>query len=205
MAKLPSPTRRFYCLLVLMCLLTACATRPPVPGDEQEQAWRRHSDRLAALTEWELKGRVAIRVKEEGWSASLHWQQDRAAYVIRIIAPMGQGRYDLLGNASTVRLRMPDNRLLHAKDAQALLRDNLGWQVPVEGLAWWIRGLPAPGNTPETLKLDHRGRLKELQQDGWRVEYDRYGLYSGGMELPEKLTVERPDMRLRLLIHTWAI
>lgn len=203
MATPPTLTRRFCALLTLMCLLTACATRPPVSEDERRQEWRRHSDRIASLTDWELKGRIAMRVEEEGWTASLHWRQERSSYVIRIIAPMGQGRYDLRGNASTVRLRMPDNRLLYAEDAQTLLRDNLGWQVPVRGLVYWVRGLPAPDSTADTLKLNKQGRLQELQQDGWRIYYDRYGLFSGGLTLPEKLTIERPGLRLRLLIHTW--
>ncbi|MEX2524988.1 MAG: lipoprotein insertase outer membrane protein LolB [Gammaproteobacteria bacterium] len=204
MAKPHFPSR-CYIPLVLLCLLSACATRPPVPEGEQNRAWQRHSDRIAGLTQWELKGRIALRVEEEGWTASLHWRQEEAAYVIRILAPMGQGRYELRGNASTVQLRMPDNRVLYAQDAQTLLRDNLGWQLPVEGLVWWVRGLPAPDNTPDTLKLDKRGRLQELQQDGWRVLYDHYGLFSGGIALPEKLTIERPGLRLRLLIHSWAI
>lgn len=205
MAKPPCLTRRFCALLSLMCLLTACATRPPVSEEEQRQAWRRHSDRIASLTDWELKGRIAVRVEDEGWTASLHWRQEQSSYVIRIIAPMGQGRYDLRGNASTVQLRMPDNRLLYARDAQTLLRDNLGWQVPVRGLVHWVRGLPAPDSTADTLELNEQGRLQELQQDGWRIHYDGYGLVSGGMALPEKLTIERPELRLRLMIHTWEI
>jgi len=145
-----------------------------------------------------------MRIEDEGWTATLHWRQEPAVYIIRIIAPMGQGRYYLRGDAAGVQLRMTDNRVLYAQNARDLLRENLGWQLPVEGLAWWIRGLPAPGNTVDTLKLDARGRLKELHQDGWQVEYDEYGLFPGEVALPEKLIVERPDLRLRLLIYSWS-
>lgn len=188
-----------------MSLLTACATRPPMPEGGRDQAWQHHQDRVAELTQWELKGRIALRLQNEGWTASVHWQQEQGAYLIRLIAPWGQGVYNLRGDGNAVQLRMPDDRLLYAQDPETLLRENLGWQVPVEGMVYWVRGLPSPGSTPDSLNLDKRGRLQALRQDGWRVHYDRYGLFSGGVALPEKLTIERDDVRVRLLIHTWEV
>ncbi len=192
-------------LLFLTGLLAACAVQPPVPEGERDRAWRQHHERIAELTQWRFKGRIGLRLEQQGWTASLHWRQQQADYLIRLIAPLGKGVYDLRGNGESVQLRLPDERLLYARDPQTLLQENLGWQVPVRGLIWWVRGVPSPDSEPESMSLDQRGRLQELQQDGWRVHYDRYGLFGGGVSLPEKLTIERDNLRLRLLIHTWEV
>lgn len=200
-----SPLFRLYAPLALMLLLASCATRPPLTDAELDREWRQHSERLVQLSHWEARGRIAVRMDEEGWTAGLHWRQEPSSWHIRLLAPLGRGRYDLRGNAAGVQLRTPDDQLLMAGDARTLLQDNLGWQIPVSGLAYWVRGLPAPGGTPEQRQLDEHGRLRELQQDGWHIQYERYGLYSGSLDLPEKLTIERPGLRLRLLIHTWKL
>jgi outer membrane lipoprotein LolB len=202
--SIPPPIRLFACLL-LAALIGACATRPPLSGVQRDAEWRRHRDQVAGLEQWGLKGRIAIRLQQEGWSASLHWRQRRADYAIRLIGPLGNGMYELRGSDGMVQLQTPDDRLLQAPDAAALLQETLGWQVPVDGLRYWVRGLPAPGSEPQSMALDERGRLQSLEQDGWQVHYSRYGLFRGGLVLPEKLTLERRDLRLRLSIHAWEI
>ena len=71
-------------------------------------------------------------------------------------------------------------------------------EVPVAALAWWVRGLAAPGEVERSV-LDENGVLTLLQQDGWSVEYGRYSTVGGElMPLAAVLSV-------KLAIRKWEL
>ncbi len=200
----PSLLRRAACLLVCLAtlLFSACATKPPRDDAARAAYWQQHREKLSDLITWQLQGRIAIHVNKEAWSASLHWRQDRNAYRLRIIAPLGQGSYELSGGEQGVYMRTAANEVLYADDAETLLRENLGWAIPLGGLAYWIKGLPEPGIETEMLQLDEKGRITGMSQSGWRLSYRRY-THSSGYELPGKIFLENGEVKLRLIIKDW--
>jgi outer membrane lipoprotein LolB len=192
-----------YLLLVITLLLSACAETPAVkPSSGLESAWERHSRELDRLQVWKAKGRLAIQADEDGWTASIHWDQDHDNYRIRLIAPLGQGTYELTGSDEGVVMTTADNRILNARNPERLLEDNLGWQVRLSGLRYWILGLPEPGVDAEQVNFDNEGRLSDMQQAGWRVSVLRY-IDTGGLQLPGKLFMHNDRFKLRLVIHEW--
>ena len=61
-----------------------------------------------------------------------------------------------------------------------------------------------PG-APYQAEADADGRLTVLQQDGWRIEFSRYG-ESAGRFLPGKLVARRgDDLEIRLVVDQWDI
>ena len=90
-----------------------------------------------------------------------------------------------------------------APDVNGLIQDNLGWQVPMDALHWWVRGLAAPG-AHEELELDARGLLTSINQFGWRVSFSRYDSTTG-IELPKKLNATRDNYRVKLAISRWQM
>jgi outer membrane lipoprotein LolB len=191
-------------LLLPLCLVAACATRPVLTAAARSELWQQHQLAMAALDKWEARGRVAVRVENKGWTAGLRWQQQGGSYSARVTGPLGRGLYELSSDGGNVQLRTQDNRLLYAPDAESLMQQNLGWSIPVSGFIYWIRGLPAPDSRPADMTLDEGGRLRSLEQDGWRISYDGY-LPRGGYELPQKITLTRDDFMLKLIIHDWEV
>lgn len=189
-------------VLCLAAVLGACATRPPTPGVSGTELWQHHRDAVGQLDKWKLQGRIAVRLADKGWTASLDWSQDGKRYIARVFGPFGKGRYELSGDGRAVQLHTDDGRLLRGRDAESLMRRSLGWGVPVSGFTYWIRGLPAPDSTPAELTVDGRGLLQHLGQDGWRIDYTDYRR-SGGYELPKKITLRREDLQLKLIIYNW--
>ena len=202
---IPLPAR---CLAGALCLgafiLAGCAAQPTIGAGERSSLWQARSARLAGLTQWVLRGRIAVQVEREGWTASLQWEQHDGDYVLRVSAPLGRGTFELTGSAQGVSLQTSDNRLLHADDPEALLQQTLGWQLPVAGLYYWVRGLPDPAAEPDSLQLDEKGRINDLKQSGWQVTYQRYAS-AGGMELPGKITLENARLKVRLVISDWVL
>ena len=201
-------------LFSLLLLLGGCAALPPRTPDETAHAWATRQLRLAPLTNWELRGRIALRSRDEGMQASLHWVRERERQRISLVGPLGSGQVRLTQDASGAELRDTEKNVRRAPTVRQLLVETTGWDVPLDDMDWWVRGLPAPGAKAEQ-ELDEDGRLKTLTQFGWEVEFLEYGRY-GAYELPSKLFARRHEnvpgiglnhmtLEVRVVIERWVL
>ncbi len=92
---------------------------------------------------------------------------------------------------------------LSASSVELLMEEQLGWSVPVQGFRYWLIGSPAPG-VIDRYSLDEAGRLAELEQSGWQIRYLSYQAVDG-LDLPRKLELENPRLRIRLVIDEWQL
>lgn len=189
--------RPWFWLAIL--LLAGCASRPPLT-DTVPDRWHDHARAALAWQAWELQGRVALQVGEEGWHGGLHWQQFPDAYRIQISGPFGQGGIQMESEAGLVRLRQGE-RIAQARDAEALMQQELGWSLPLGGLGHWVRGVPRQPAAAR-LSFDAEGRLAQLQEAGWVVDYQHY---DEGLEppLPTRVRLEHAGLRVRLVVDRW--
>ena len=67
------------------------------------------------------------------------------------------------GAPGAVSLRGPKGLYLSALTARQLMARGLGWDVDLDGLKYWARGLPAPGLAYRELRLDQKGRFQGLR------------------------------------------
>lgn len=187
-------------LLLLVLALAGCAPRPPLT-DEYPARWREHAEAVKAWRAWELQGRVALQMGEEGWHARLHWSQHDGRYRILLSGPFGQGGIRLEGDERQVLLRQGD-RVSRAGSAEGLMRRELGWSLPVEGLRSWVLGLPADRAAARPA-FDTDGQLAQLRESGWTLEYGRYEAQADGVSLPTRLQLENGDLRVKLVVDRW--
>ena len=187
--------------------LAACST---VPRTDSTESRTQRIERLSTLKEWELRGRVALRTEDNrGGQASLSWQYRDERHVIVLRGPLGGGLLRLQQDRDGAYLQDAERREYRAESAEELLFSVAGWRIPISGLEYWIRGLPAP--TEITLQeWDEFGRLARLQQSGWDVYFLEYAS-SGGYELPRRLDVilPAPDgsarAEARVIIEEWIL
>lgn len=194
-------------VLFLMVVLSGCAIQPSTPlldDEARERLWGSRHAQLSELAGWQMKGRVAVKSAQDSWSASLSWQQQAEAFDIRFSSMLGQRLAQLKGDGLAAMLYLPDDRVLSAANVSELLDEELGWSVPMDGLRYWLVGLPAPALASEKLNkgLDTLGRLQWLEQAGWRIEYQRYRS-AGAFEVPKKMVLTRNDLRVRFVIDRW--
>ncbi len=193
-------------VLLSLMLLAGCAVRPPAPALDDvvlEQMWASHRAQLSALDGWEMGGRIAVKNSAESWSASLRWQQQAESFDLSFSSMLGQRIAQLKGDGFSASLYLPDDQVRTAADISALLDVELGWHVPMEGLRYWVVGLPMPG-VELRKKLDASGRLQRLTQAGWQIEYQHYR-NDGSLDMPKKIVLTREDLRVRLVIDHWSV
>ena len=188
-------------MLLGVVLLGACAVAPTAypPGER----WEARRAVLTALQNWSLTGNMGVLTEQQGWHASFQWSQEGQGYQIDLIGPFGQGRVRIEGDAQEVRVRTADGQALTAADPEQLLADAVGVRIPVDGLSYWVRGLPDP-RQPSVLADDGLGRLIRLEQGGWVVEYPRY-MPVAALELPAQIRARKGDLSVKIVIQQWRL
>jgi outer membrane lipoprotein LolB len=115
-----------------------------------------------------------------------------------------------LGSA-VARLRQDDSGALlvtsegreyRAADLRQLAFDVLGWDLPLQQLPFWVRGLPGPGEAERD--VDNQGRPALIRQNGWQVAYLAW-TPAGVTGLPSKLDLKGARLRMRLAVENWKV
>jgi outer membrane lipoprotein LolB len=95
-----------------------------------------------------------------------------------------------------------DGEVIELEDAEVDLRERYGWTIPVSSLRYWALGVPDP-NSPSSEELDANGLLSALTQGEWGVTIAEYR-DGGGQPMPRRLTAVDDDIKVRLVIDSWA-
>lgn len=183
---------RAWWLVLWVLLLSACAVVPPQPVDRAL---------VDELERWSIRGRLAVRDNGDNWYGSLRWKQAGEDYRIDLSGPLGQGSLRIEEAGGDALLQVTTERVYRSPDMEALLRRHLGWYLPVRGMRYWIKGLPAPG-LASLIERDLLGALTTLHQNGWEITYDRYRPVDG-LVLPHRIKLVSGVLRVRLVIDSW--
>jgi outer membrane lipoprotein LolB len=136
---------------------------------------------------FEFTARFAARYQGEAASGQLAWRHGAGSDEVLISSPFGQGLARVTRRDGEVTLITADDRRYAASDAETLTEEVLGFRLP-------LRGLGAPAETQRAPD----GRLLELAQHGWTIEYQEY---AAGR--PARLRLRYPGLELRLAIQQW--
>ena len=192
-------------LILTGCLLAlnACAfiTTPPEsePGVADPKAWAARKSELATFDHWSMQGRAATG-KILGWSGNLSWRQRGDEFDVRMAGPIGVGGFRAQGTLELVEIRSQDETYL-TTEPEALVKEALGWEFPLEGLRFWVLGLPEP-DAPARITVDENGHLVDLQQSGWRLAYTEYQK-TDGPDLPRRIILDNGDNKIKVVIDRW--
>ncbi len=192
--------------LATACLLTACATTTPVqaPPQDKKLTWETRSHQLASIQSWQLNGAMSVVTPKQAGSAQVQWQQKGPNnYQMDLYGPVGMGSVKLTGHPGQVILRMANGKTTSANNPEILLQQQLGWDVPVSNLYYWVRGLPAPGS-PSNKQWDAYHHITSLQQQGWNIQYKQYTNVSG-IDLPKRVFMNNGPVKVRMAINQWQI
>ena len=169
------------------------------PVDDADATWESRHPVLEQIEQFTIKARVSSG-GVFGMSGSLVWHQRPDAFDMTVSGPFGVGAVRLDGHAQEVTVRTRKETYV-TPDPERYLHDNLGWTFPVEGLPYWVRGLPSPYSDAE-ISIDEFGRLLTVEQDNWSLEFTEYQ-QAFGLELPRKFIAINPEVKIKVVIDEW--
>lgn len=196
--------RFLACLAVL--LLVGCTTTTTPPQQAQTsattQTWQQHSRAVQRIQQWNMQGALGVRDSQQGFSSNFNWQQQQDNYRLNLYGPLGIGNARIQGSPGNVTLQTSKNQTFQANSPESLMQQQLGWQLPLSYLPYWVRGIPAPG-AKANYQLSEQ-RLQTLQQAGWQIQYLSYTNVNG-VSLPSKMYLTHPPLQVRVVIKQWNV
>jgi outer membrane lipoprotein LolB len=151
-----------------------------------------------------VKGRMAVRDGDDGFSSSFLWQHREGRDEIDLWGPMGQGHSRLVGTGSAVTVYTAKGEVFRERDSDAAMRRWLGFTLPMTALTYWVRGERAPGYPIDGATRAESGELTMLEQLSWHLEFSAYKEFDEGRRLPTRIVATRGQVKVTLLPAEWS-
>ena len=181
--------------------LSACSsTRMDAPVIDD---WQLRRNVLAQITSWEFSGRIGVRDANDSQNSSIRWRQSNEDYVINLWGTLNAGATEITGSPGQVLLEQEGKTPLSAASAEELVYQQLGYELPVTQLRYWIKGIPAPSSQGST-SFNEENHLVALSQDGWNIQYMAYTNYDTE-SLPTRIRIEKAPLRLDFIRLNWTL
>ena len=149
-----------------------------------------------------LNGRVAVKLDDRGYTASLRWRHSALRDYLRLLSPLGSVIGEIEADSDGATLTTGDRKVYRSNDVQSLTREVLGWDLPLAGLRYWVTGRADPGAPVQAQSRDDNKRLKSLMQNDWRIAYSEY---FGDSAMPARLSLAHDRLNLRLIVESWEL
>jgi outer membrane lipoprotein LolB len=197
---------RFWPAACAALLFAGCATSPlsrePLAASAQEAL-------LRELPGFRFDGRAAARVREDGSApANLSWIQQGTESRLQLTGLLGTGGLTLVFSPGSLLVSNGRGESFRDGEAEQVIAAQLGFVPPFDALRFWALGLAAQGEPPASQQVGPAGRIAEMTQQGWRIQYRRWAAVAtrdGEMQLPQRLTASRDDLRLDLYVNRWKL
>jgi outer membrane lipoprotein LolB len=190
-------TQSFF--LLLMALLQACSLQPSIDTDQQPSTSLAAMANNHTISQWRLSGKIGIRSQKQSETAYLNWYQCQDNFDIRLSGPLGQGAVHLSGDNTLVHLQTSKGERYSAASAEQLMNQQLGWQLPIAELFYWVRGLPSPSGIAQ---VNDSG--DGFKQSGWQLHF-KNPTTQGQYTLPGKVIAIHPQMKITLILKQWDL
>jgi outer membrane lipoprotein LolB len=179
---------------VALATLAACAGQ-----NNREPA---AAAQIAADQPFVIDGRLSARRGADAVTANFTWRHDTPRDELSITTPLGQEVAELHGDTQLgrVEVRTADGRTGESSDWSTMTQQALGYRLPIDGLAAWVRGAPQ-GTAPYTVEHDAAGRPLLLRQQGWEI---LYSYPDASTPRASRLRVTYPDLEVRIVIDRWG-
>jgi outer membrane lipoprotein LolB len=184
-------------LALLAVALAACTSLPRGPGGQALTP-----DQLEAF---QLAGSIGLRVQKESFPGRVRWTHEAARDELWFYSPVGTTVAHLVQTPDGALLVNSKGEEFRAASLESLAADVLGWDLPLQGLPYWVRGVPWPAGSDEArIQRDERGRIVSLQQAGWTVTYLAW-FGDAANALPARIDVVGERLSLRLAVQRWEL
>lgn len=194
--------RQTQLLLVLAILLLAGCAGPNVRVPDHP-SWAEHSAELQLLERWKIEGKLALRSPEQAESATMRWSQQGATTHLSLTGPLGVNATTIHSDGRLLEIQQGDQRSRWDLSDPALLESKTGWDLPLQALPYWLKGIASPDLPVQSLALNpEQTLLQSLQQDNWLVTYEDYDSF-GEHRMPTRLRIRRAATSVRVIIRDW--
>jgi outer membrane lipoprotein LolB len=161
---------------------------------------------VTAQTQRAYHGRFAVQYADQyGHQQNVYgnfdWQETGDTVTLQLRNPLGQTLAIVTSSPASATLELPNRQPLTADNVSTLMQNALGFTLPVEGLRYWLQPSAAPTSRAKTIPdPNQQSRLKEIQQDGWTIDYLAYADAPATGVKRVNLVREQPPLDIKLVL-----
>jgi outer membrane lipoprotein LolB len=194
------PTRLIMALTCL--LLAACSGTARIDAPVNPQ-WEQRRQVLEGISSWEFTGSINVRDTNDSHSSRIRWRQNDDVYRINLWGTFNVGATQIDGRPGEVIISQQGQDPVVTTSPEELLYQELGYELPVAELNYWIKGIPAPGPRSDML-FGYNNQLMQFFQAGWQIDYMAYTNF-GTETLPTRIRMQKTPLRLDLTRLNWNL
>lgn len=208
--KLYSPRTLLRLLPLASVLLAACTLNQPQqqgPGPAvTAPQWQQHEKEVKQLSHFETRGAFAYISNRQNVYARYNWQQTAAdRYRLLLTNPLGSTELQLDAQGSVVQLVDNKGKRYVSNDAEKMISQLTGMDIPLANLRQWMLGLPGDATD---YQLNDKFQLRSLNysRDGqqWKVVISDYRT-DVTPALPATLELTQGQQRIKLRMDSWKL
>ncbi len=198
----PAPCRRTAACIAALLLVTLAGCRTPAGiAPPVNPEWEQRRAVLESLRTWSFIGSIRVSDDEESHSSRIRWQQQDDGYRINLWGAFNAGATEIIGEPGQVIISQRGEEPIITETPEELVYRELGYELPVSRLDYWLKGIPVPDLPAET-RFGEKNQLVELHQSGWRIQYLGYNEHQPET-LPARIRIEKPPLQVDLVRMTW--
>ena len=204
-------------ILLASILISGCSTLNTVERSFDVSVYENHTKQLDALVRWEIKGNISIRSGNRGGIGKLYWKRDGENHRLEVYGNVGSNRIRVFQDPQGATLENSEGQRLVGRNANDVLEQQTGMNLPVDELITWIVGKSHEG-LPSIIRWDTQGHPISIHQSGWLIRYSKYQnvetyslptrvriVSSTKSNEPAKRSLDRSGTEIKLAISDWGL
>ncbi|WP_161569580.1 lipoprotein insertase outer membrane protein LolB [Veronia nyctiphanis] len=185
----------------ILFFLSACSSVPKTP----DISWETQQQKLKALTEFEARGVVGFISLNQRISAKFIWEQNGENVKLRLYKDLAGTLMTLKSANDVTEVTDKDGNIYQGTDAESLMKELTGIDLPVSNLPGWLKGLPGK---MEDYELDDKARVGSITSSdssaNWSLSYLMYTM-ENTVALPARINMNNGKQRVKIQIKDWVL
>ncbi|OOF58267.1 lipoprotein insertase outer membrane protein LolB [Rodentibacter myodis] len=200
---------KFLTALLITAVLTACTLDAERPTNVQyleknDTVWQQHLQKIEQIQQYRTKGQIGYISPKERFSSRFEWQyQHSKSYTLKLYSLISQSTLLIEMHPQGMTISDNNGNRQSARNAKLLLQEMIGMDVPLEHLAYWLKGQPV--GSDYKVGLNHFLGAFNYSLDGsiWTADYLSYHEENA---MPENILLKNKttSQTLKIRIDEWA-
>lgn len=201
---------KFLTALFATAILSACTLDAERPTnvqylDKTDATWQQHLSKIEKIQSYRAKGQIGYISPQERFSSRFEWNyQNSRSYTLKLYSLISKSTLLIEMHQNGMTISDNNGNRQSARNAKLLLQEMIGIDVPLEHLAFWLKGQPAR-NADYKVGMNHFLSAFTYPIEGsiWMADYLSYHADNA---MPENILLKNQStsQTLKIRVDEWA-
>ena len=159
---------------------------------------------LTAPESWRVFGKASVSSQETAQLFNYFWQYQDDYERLELDANNAGRIFSYERKQQRSKLNIAGREPILDTEPDAALQEQLGWELPIAQLRYWLVGKAHPEALIAAVEFDDAGRLLKLSQHGWDLSYRGYHA-AQSYHLPRLIVLSKGRFKVRILVSNWQL